>query len=82
MGDHVKGFAEVHVNDINCLPFIQQHHQSGIKGHQIGRAQHSLGEAINNNIIFQATLLLKDPSNLLFYVLFFFSFLLYPFYFI
>ena len=44
--DHVKGFAEVQVNIICCSSFVHLCCHSIIEGHQIGRAQSALGEAV------------------------------------
>jgi len=44
--DHVKGFAEVQVDEI-CPPSpIHQSCYSILEGHQIGQAQSALGEAM------------------------------------
>ena len=42
--DHVKGLAEVQVDDIH-LPFpVHQSHNSITEGHQIGQERSALGE--------------------------------------
>jgi len=46
MRDHVKGLAEVQVDDIHCPSPIHRSCHSIIKGHQIGRARSALGEAM------------------------------------
>ncbi len=44
--DHVKGLAEVQVDDIHRPSPIHQSHHSIIEGHQIGQARSTLGEAM------------------------------------
>ena len=45
VGDHVKGLAQVQVNDIGRLSLVHQCH-SIIEGHQIGQAWPSPAEAM------------------------------------
>jgi len=44
--DHVKGLAEVQVDDIHHPSPIRQSRNSIIEGHQIGQARSALGEAM------------------------------------
>ena len=44
--DHVKGLAEVQVDDIHHPSPVHQRHHSIIEGHQIDQAQSALGEAM------------------------------------
>ena len=46
VGDHVKGLAEVQVDDIGFLLFAHRCHHSITEGHQSSQAQLSLGEAM------------------------------------
>ncbi len=46
MWDHVKGLAEVQVDDISCLSSVHQCQYSVIEGCQIGQTQPSFGEAM------------------------------------
>ena len=46
MRDHVRGFAEVQIDDIHYPSPIHQSRHSIIEGHQIGQARSGLGEAM------------------------------------
>jgi len=44
--DHVKGLAEVQVDDIHHSFPIHRSHRSIVEGHQIGQVRSALGEAM------------------------------------
>ena len=46
VGDHIKGLAEVQVDDIHCPSPIHLSHHSIIEGQQIGQVQSDLCEAM------------------------------------
>ena len=46
VGDHVKGLAQVQVDDTSCLYFVHQCCHSITEGHQVGQTRPSLGEAV------------------------------------
>lgn len=45
-GDHVKGLAEIQVDDIGCPSFVHRCCHSITEGHHIGQARSALGEAV------------------------------------
>jgi len=46
MWDHLRGLAQVQVDDTSRPSFVHQCHHSIIEGHQIGQARFALGEAV------------------------------------
>jgi len=46
MQDDAKGLAQIHVDNINCPPFVHQCHHPITEGHQVGQAHSALGEAM------------------------------------
>ena len=46
VGDHIKGLAQVQVDDTSCPSFVHQCHHPIVAGQQIGQAQSALDEAM------------------------------------